>query len=416
MKKILLILIALTVSAAAFAEKITTVAEITSGYKYYIGATTGGKDYYFYVDGSSKTESIKGVAKEDVADAVALTFTEVTGGWTIQFDNGLYLGLKNAKDNGAVQVMEEPVVWTIDEASDKNLLKLHPNTSYSLQKNNSGTQFGSYGNSQTNVWLEAAGTPVPPARVLQSIYVDGTATKLEYFVGESFDPAGLKVMGKYDDELGDAEITNGVTWSFEPEVFALENTSVSVTANHKDFTSAEFTVNNIVVKEKVIPTGYAGVYTSNVELTTEGGTSATAVKVVIDGTEYDAVKAGTGSKAGVCVVTIPAATKTLHFHAAGWNGKSVKIDVNGTEYTLVADAGVSNNSPFTLQNDPSTKDYFTFDPKGATTITFTATKDYRFVLFGVNAELSEDAVENFSTFSIATERNLYRINEISLRR
>ena len=49
MKKILLILTALTVSAAAFAEKITTVAKITSGYKYYIGATTGENDYYFYV-------------------------------------------------------------------------------------------------------------------------------------------------------------------------------------------------------------------------------------------------------------------------------------------------------------------------------------------------------------------------------
>ena len=127
MKKILLILTALTVSAAAFAEKITTVAEITSGNKYYVGATTGDKDYYFYVDGSAKTESIKGVAKEDVADAVALTFTAVTSGWTIQFDNGLYLGLKDAKDNGKVQVMDGPVVWTIEE--DKGLLKLHPNAS-----------------------------------------------------------------------------------------------------------------------------------------------------------------------------------------------------------------------------------------------------------------------------------------------
>ena len=84
MKKTFLFLAALAVSVSLSAEKITTVAGITSGNKYYVGATTGGNDYYFYVDGSSKTASIKGVAKEDVADAVALTFTAVTDGWTIQ--------------------------------------------------------------------------------------------------------------------------------------------------------------------------------------------------------------------------------------------------------------------------------------------------------------------------------------------
>ena len=251
MKKIFLILTALTVSAAAFAEKITTVAGITSGNKYYIGATTGGKDYYFYADGSSETESTGGLAKEDVADAVALTFTEVTGGWTIQFDNGLYLGLKNAKENGKVQVMETSVVWTIEEDTDHGLLKLHPNDYY-LQKNNSGTQFGSYKNTQTNVWLESAGSaPVPVT--FEGIVIKGEASKLEYFVGDSFDPAGLEVWGIYTKvEKGDStsQIKSGITWTIDPEVLAKEDISVDVTAQYKDFTSEVFTVNNIVVKEK----------------------------------------------------------------------------------------------------------------------------------------------------------------------
>lgn len=249
MKKILLILTALTVSAAAFAEKITTVEGITSGNKYYIGATTGGNDFYFYVDGSSTTQSIKGIANEDVADAVALTFTAVTDGWTIQFDNGNYLGLKNGKDNGAVQVMESPVVWTIEE--DKGLLKLHPNDYY-LQKNNSGTQFGSYKNTQTNVWLEFAGSaPVPVT--FEGIVIKGEASKLEYFVGDSFDPAGLEVWGIYTKvEKGDStsQIKSGITWTIDPEVLAKEDISVDVTAQYKDFTSEVFTVNKIVVKEK----------------------------------------------------------------------------------------------------------------------------------------------------------------------
>ena len=254
MKKILLILTALTVSAAAFAEKITTVAGITSGNKYYIGATTGGNDFYFYVDGSSTTQSIKSEAKEDVADAVALTFTEVTGGWTIQFDGGNYLGIKDAKDNGAVQVMEDPVVWTIEEDIDNGLLMLHPNDYY-LQKNNSGPQFGSYKKTQTNVWLESAGTtPVPVT--FEGIVIKGTATKMEYEVGEAFDPAGLEVWGIYTKvEKGDStsQIKSGITWSIDPETFteASGNASVKLSASFKDKTSEDKTITGIKVNAVV---------------------------------------------------------------------------------------------------------------------------------------------------------------------
>ena len=409
MKKTFLFLAALAMSAMMMAaEKITTVAGITSGNKYYVGATTGDKDSYFYVDGSAKTESIKGVAKEDVADAVALTFTAVTDGWTIQFDNGLYLGIKNEKENGAVQVMEEPVVWKIEENTDKGLLKLHPNDYY-LQKNNSGTQFGSYKNTQTDVWLESAGAAPTPA-ILEGIVIKGEASKLEYFVGETFDPAGLEVWGIYTKTVkGDStsQIKSGITWSIDPEVFALGNTSVAVTATYKDFTSEVFTVNSIVVKEKVVPTGYAGVYTSNVELSTEGGTSASAAKVIIDEDEYEAIKAGTGKASGACVVTIPANTKTLHFHAAGWKGETVVLNES---IELTADDGVSNNSPFTLVNDPATSEYFTLDPKGATTITFAATTGNRFVLFGVNAETGDTPTKELVSLEIGGEATVLAYN------
>ena len=260
MKKILLILTALTVSAAAFAEKITTVAGITSGNKYYIGATTGETDYYFYVDGSAKTESIKGEAKEDVAYAVALTFTAVTDGWTIQFENGLYLGIKNAKDNGAVQVMESPVVWTIEE--DKGLLKLHPNDYY-LQKNRSDNKFGSYKNGQTDVWLEFAGS-APVSLILESVYIKGDATKKEYEVGESFDPAGLEVWGVYTKTVKndtESQITSGITWTIDPETFteATDNASVKLSASYKDKTSEDKTITGIKVNAVVQKIGETGI-------------------------------------------------------------------------------------------------------------------------------------------------------------
>lgn len=172
-------------------------------------------------------------------------------------------------------------------------------------------------------------------------------------------------------------------------VVVSENTSTTNERTAHITVSAEG-VEDIVITLTQMKKGatmdYSTEYTSNVTLSTEGGTSASAAKVIINDTEYEAIKAGTGKVQGVCVVTIPATTKTLHFHAAAWKGESVTIEVNGTNYTLVADAGVSNNSPFTLQNDPATNDYFTFDPKGATSITFAVTSGNRFVLFGVNAD------------------------------
>ena len=142
--------------------------------------------------------------------------------------------------------------------------------------------------------------------------------------------------------------------------------------------------------EKAAPTGYAVVYTSNVEFTAEGGTKATLSQVVVaEGDTVKAIKCGTGSVDGSCVITIPAATKTLHFHAVAWTGKPLTMDVNGTIYDLTADSGISGNgSTYTLAGNPYDY-YFSFDPKGATAITFTAKSDHRFVLFGVNAELEE---------------------------
>lgn len=248
--------------------------------------------------------------------------------------------------------------------------------------------------------LEVYNATSTPSKTLESIAVSGTPTKTTYKEGEPFDPAGLVVTGTYDDESQET-ITSGITWYVTPNgALTAGTTSVSVTAKVGDITSSAYQVTGLTVTEYVQT--YANTYTSNVTLTADGGTSASTAKVKWEEHEYDAIKAGTGKAAGACVVTIPANTKTLHFHVAGWNGESVTLDVNGTEYTLNSDAGVNSNTPFTLQNDPETNDYFTLDPQGATTITFTATSGNRFVLFGVNAERTQDvtiAGTGYSSFS-----------------
>ena len=79
-------------------SKITDYNNIVSGTRYYIGATTGGTDYYLSVDGSSLTQSIAGTAVTSTSNATPFTFAGSGTTWTIQFDNGYYLSLKTSKE------------------------------------------------------------------------------------------------------------------------------------------------------------------------------------------------------------------------------------------------------------------------------------------------------------------------------
>lgn len=145
----------------------------------------------------------------------------------------------------------------------------------------------------------------------------------------------------------------------------------------------------------VLPKGeidYTETYTSNVELSTKGGTSASTCSVIVDEESYSGLKAGTGSKKGALVVAVPKGTTKLHFHAFGWNGEKVTLSITGgnaspASITLVSDSGVKSNSPFTLTT--ATNSYYCVSLSGVTTdtdITFTATSGNRFILWGVNAE------------------------------
>lgn len=144
---------------------------------------------------------------------------------------------------------------------------------------------------------------------------------------------------------------------------------------------------------KPAPSGFATTYTSNVTMT--AGTKSSAAKVVIDGTKYDAIKAGTGDKAGKLSIKIPAGTTKLHIHAAGWKGDASSFTIEGATVsdktiTLISDIGVANGSPFTLKGDPTNyyKELSLTGVTAETTLTITATKasKCRFVIFGVNAE------------------------------
>lgn len=87
---------------------------------------------------------------------------------------------------------------------------------------------------------------------LESIAISGTATVLEYSDGDEFDPTGLVVTGTYSDG-SEEEITEGITWAYNPATLSAGTTSVSVTATVGELTSAAFMVNGLIVSEAPVP-------------------------------------------------------------------------------------------------------------------------------------------------------------------
>ena len=142
----------------------------------------------------------------------------------------------------------------------------------------------------------------------------------------------------------------------------------------------------------------ATVYTSNVELSSTGGTKATASKAKISNVDYSAMKLGSSGNAGNFYVNLPANTTSLTLHAAAWNGKnSNKLTLSSetagvtispsTAQTLTANSGVSGNSTTYTITPNNTTEFFTFTLTGATSgakIKLACTE--RCLIWGVNAE------------------------------
>lgn len=202
----------------------------------------------------------------------------------------------------------------------------------------------------------------------------------------------------------DTEITLNATglatgMAFVWDVYKKGDISTKVPVTNNKFNVPAY---DVIISGEIVDMTYNNTYTSNVTLSTSGGTSASTCKVAISVVEYDGIKAGTSSVAGVWQVTVPANTTKLHLHLAGWNGESVTLSVSSTDYSssisLTPNSGISGNSPFTWgsgndDKDPSSTNHYkiiTFaDPlEEAVTLTFSASSGKRFVVWGVNAEAS----------------------------
>ncbi|MBQ8701874.1 MAG: Ig-like domain-containing protein [Prevotella sp.] len=154
---------------------------------------------------------------------------------------------------------------------------------------------------------------------------------------------------------------------------------------------------------------YSAVYTSNVTLSTTGGTKATASTMSIGGKSYSAMKLGSSGNSGNFKVTFPVGTKYIHLHVAAWSGKnSNTLSFSGisnytpnTAITLTANTGVSGNSTSytfgttTGNSEPNSANHYkviTLENALTSSTAVTITCSERCVIWGVNAEAEPTGV------------------------
>lgn len=282
---------------------------------------------------------------------------------------------------------------TFDDGSSSDVSSVVECTGYNM--NTLGEQTVTVSYTYKGVTKSATYTITVIAKTLKSLSITGTQS---YTVGDTF-ANDFVATAKYDNNTTATVVATYSAVNEDDVTIALSDIP-SVAGTYVvtgSYTEGEITKTaslTITVREGHGGTDYSVVYTSNVTLSTSGGKEATSCKVIISGTEYAGIKAGTGKNAGAWAVTVPQGSTKLHIHAAGWNGETVKLSitpnnkVETASLSLTSDTGVSNNSPFTLSGDASNY-YFVIPLKSITTdvqLIFTASSGKRFVVWGVNAE------------------------------
>lgn len=131
----------------------------------------------------------------------------------------------------------------------KGLLKKY-NTTYEFDENNVIVS-----NDESN------------ARTIESITIDGEATKTYYNIGERLSVDGLTVTANYSNS-STVDITKGVEWTFNPETIAKNTTQVTATATYREVYTASKVI-YITVDQTDLVYGMTSVYGGNSGYATE---------------------------------------------------------------------------------------------------------------------------------------------------
>ena len=303
------------------ADKITDVANIVSGGKYYIGATTSnGDDWYLKIAGTSIASGIKGVATKSISEGAIFVIEKNGNSWNLKFDGtNNYLALNSV--NVKLDVVSTATAFTF--ANKKGLIYMTSkagSTTRCLRRNSDATKtnFGSYSTNGSflDVWL----MPATPAKTLTSLAISGEPSKKTYEVGEALDPTGLVVTGTYDDK-SNATITDGITWTMNPATLSLNDVACSVTATVGGITSPAYNVTGLTVNK--------GKLSAKITLTDNATTLATDDEPNTFTVDYDGdgTLSATASAEGVVDLALVGKTVTVTPKAVG----IVDITISATE-------------------------------------------------------------------------------------
>lgn len=323
----MLVAVILCGAGSAWGEKITDYSNIVSGKQYYIGATTGSNDYYLSVNGTSTSTSTAGTAVSSKANATAFTFSGSGTSWTIKFESGYYLSLKSSKDNGKVQVVENASTFTASNQSGKIRLSIG---NYSVQKNSSGTQFGSYGNTQTDIWLEEAATTPAYSITAQSNNTEYGTVTLEgtTITANPEDGYQVSTTTPYTVTTGTAEVEQDGNLFY---VTASSDCTVTINFEEKP-TISGYTIDFESALDSYVDWTFENVANSNTAIDAHGGSKYGAnINASGNGVESCSIKTKeTIALPGTftCYVSKVSTNTT----ASTW---SVEVSSNGSDWTTV---------------------------------------------------------------------------------
>lgn len=222
--------------------KITALNQIVSGDTYVIMGESNSKN----IMGSSRAGSYQDRVILSTAGSTTLTGNTIDDtevGWVItstgvsnQYkinsvkdgDSGYlyYTGSKNEIAYGAAQT-DDSDKWTFSY-TDGLFVLTNVKTSTRILQYNSNTgqeRFAAYTSNQKKLSLYKYVSA--PTSELTSIAVTTPPTKTNYYVGDSFDPAGMVVTAYYDDDLSTSNVTNNV--QITPTTLQLTDEFVTIT-------------------------------------------------------------------------------------------------------------------------------------------------------------------------------------------
>ena len=233
-------------------SRVTAISELTDGGTFIIGyEATANSDVIVPLrsDGAEATTSANGllysgttagsatngtINMSSIADTtpyeVTITASTTTAGAiNIALADGNFVGNSGSKNTArlyASAVVNTDYTPTI---GTNNVVTLTSPTSVStayttLQYNTGSPRFANYNGGQKNVVIYEKGASAS----LESLSVSGTLVKTSYYVGESFDPAGLTITANYDDKSSE-DVTLECTFSPNPLTAGVTSVTASYT-------------------------------------------------------------------------------------------------------------------------------------------------------------------------------------------